>query len=173
MSDGYITKEQGQYLHYLIDHYMLRAGILPAFHVRFAIDPAVCEDHIKDRASDDPHRLCEVDALDTIRQTNEFLLEHKGIYNPVVAIEPGHVGTIWSGGQYCLIKAAAVTRQFAITDAWFDIDEYHDRRYSFTIGDKQISSEAFFDRLSAWARKKKFFNAEPLTFGRFKEIMER
>ena len=170
MRDGYITKVQGQYLHYLIDHYMLRAGILPAFHIRFAIDPSICEDHIKDRASDDSHRLCELEALDTIRQTNDFLLEHRGVYNPLVAIEPGNVRTIWSGSQYCLIKAAAVTRQFVITDAWFEDNELHDRRYNFTIGDMQISSEIFFERLSAWARKK-LFRAEPLSFENFERVL--
>lgn len=150
--ERHITGRQAMYLHYLIDVYMSYAAVLPGTHIRFATDPLVCAQRIVQRAGQEDHRQCEEDALDVVRRTNEFLLEHKGVYTPVFHLNyPSRTERsrrLSSGNQYSLVTAAKATRQYVVDDTLF-LGE--DRRYYVQFGFRRVNAFVFFGELCEWA----------------------
>lgn len=151
MDEGHITYRQAMYLHYLIDVGMSCAGVAPGTHIRFATDPLVCEHRIIQRAGELKHRQCEEDAILTVRRTNVFLKDHRGIYTPVFNLDyrkkDDQPWRNFGGNQSLLLNAAKATRHIVIDDSIF---LGPDRRYYFQIGVHKVNSVCLFNALCDW-----------------------
>lgn len=151
MKEGHISCRQAMYLHYLIDVYMSYAAVLPGTHIRFATDPLVCEQRIAQRAEMFEHRVCERDAMEVVRRTNEHILEHRGVYTPLFNLnyadrnKPSHL--ISAGNQFALYNASRATQQFVINDTLY-LGE--DRRYFVQIGLRRINAFRLFAMVCDW-----------------------